>query len=53
MKISAGLLKPINRSRTHNDQKKKDKRSNNDVENITHKTKDGTSVKSLNNSIDF
>ena len=28
------------KERHHNDQKKKDKRTNNDVENITHKTKD-------------
>jgi hypothetical protein len=28
------------KDRQHNDQKKKDKRTNNDLQNITHKTKD-------------
>jgi len=28
------------KNRQHNDKKKKDKRTNNDLQNITHKTKD-------------
>ena len=32
--------KKSKKDRQHNDQKKKDKRTNNDLQNITHKTKD-------------
>jgi len=31
------------KNRQHNGQKNKDKRTNNDIQNITHKTKDGVS----------
>jgi len=33
-------IRKSNKDRQHNGQKKKDKRTNNDLQNITHKTKD-------------
>ena len=33
-------IRKLKRDRQHNDQKKKDKGTNNDLQNITHKTKD-------------
>jgi len=34
------IIRKSNKDRQHNGQKKKDKRTNNDLQNITHKTKD-------------
>jgi len=33
-------IRKLKKDRQHNDQKKKDKRTNNDLQNITNKTKD-------------
>ena len=42
LKIPKGISESINRRRTDNTmaKRKKDKRANNDLQNITHKTKD-------------
>ena len=46
------IITRISKNRQHNGQKKKNKRTNNDLQNITHKTKDRitqTSVKPVDN----